>query len=113
MFSNCDGPVPQLCVEKSSVKVVRSERVFALLFALALALELEVAVRFAERLLLFPRLLLLSLATLAIANIRMTTPMPIKASTAPIPNSQGQTLRFCGCTGGIGDQDGGGVGCCC
>jgi hypothetical protein len=27
-----------------------------------------------------------------------------------MPNTQGQTLRFCGWTGGIGDQDGGGVG---
>src|SRR6267378_1025228 len=104
MFPNCDGPVPQLCVEKSSVNVVRSERVFALLFALALAF------RFAGRLLLFPALLLFSFATLAIANIRMTTPMPIKTSTAPMPNTQGQTLRFCGWTGGSGDQDGGGVG---
>src|SRR5260370_37753962 len=104
MFPIWDGPAPQLWVEKSSVKVVRSDRFFVLLFVLALAF------RFPGGLLLFPPLLLLSLATLAIANIRMTTPMPIKTSTAPMPNTQGQTLRFCACTGGIGDQDGGGVG---
>src|SRR6185503_18548191 len=105
MLPNCDGPVPQLCVEKSSVKVVRSERV--------LVFEFVLTVRFAARLLLFPLellLLLLLLATLAIASIRITTPMPIKTSTAPIPSSQGHTLRFCVCGGGIGDQAGGAEG---
>jgi len=36
--------------------------------------------------------------------------MPINTNTAPMPRSQGQTLRFCGAEGGIGDQAGGGVG---
>ncbi|PYS21597.1 MAG: hypothetical protein DMF72_16700 [Acidobacteria bacterium] len=44
---------------------------------------------------------------LATATIKMTTPITIKTSTAPIPKIHGQTLRFCGCAGGIGDQAGG------
>jgi len=34
----------------------------------------------------------------------------MKTSTAPMPSTQGQTLRFWGAEGGIGFQDGAGVG---
>jgi hypothetical protein len=55
-------------------------------------------------------LLLLALVILATARIRITTPIPINTNTAPMPRSHGQTLRFCGAVGGIGDHAGGGCG---
>lgn len=54
-------------------------------------------------------LLLLLLLMLASAIIKMKTPMPMNASTAPIPKIQGHTLRFGAAIGGIGDHTGGGV----
>jgi len=56
--------------------------------------------------------LLLSLVIFAIAMIRMTMPITTKTSTAPIPNTQGHALRFCGAGGGMGDHAGGGAGLC-
>ena len=47
---------------------------------------------------------------LAIANTRITSPIPKNTRTAPIPRIHGHALRFCGCAMGIGDQAGGGVG---
>jgi len=55
------------------------------------------------------RLLLFWLVTLAMATSRMTTPMTMSTSTAPMPSSHGQTLRLAGCVGGIGLHAGGGV----
>jgi hypothetical protein len=46
---------------------------------------------------------------LATAKIRITTPIPMNTKTAPMPSNQGQTLRFCGAAGGIGDHAGGGA----
>src|SRR5256885_15132949 len=117
MFPYCDGPTPQLEVEKSSVYEVSDERVFefsfAFVFVLPFVFRLALAFRFAVRFVLaFARRLLLSFVILAIAKIRITKPIPMKTSTAPIPNIQGQTLRFCGAGGGIGDQAGGGAGLC-
>src|SRR5688572_13849215 len=45
---------------------------------------------------------------LASTMIRTTTPIPMNTSTAPMPRIHGQTLRFCGVNGGIGDHCGGG-----
>lgn len=48
------------------------------------------------------------------AKIKITTPIPMKTSTAPIPRIHGQALRFCGVDGGIGlhaGGAGGGIGC--
>src|SRR5712691_11508252 len=95
-------PVPQLWVAKSSVKDDRVELVFVFSFVLVLS-EFVFLLRLADfQLALFElfelfatRLLLLSLVvTCATAKINMTTPIPIKTSTAPIPSSQGHTLLF-------------------
>src|SRR5262249_19641112 len=111
--------VPQVWLEKSSVKVERDERVFEfsfdseLVFLFALVLVLVFVFRFARRFEL--PLLLLLLVMLAMAKIRMTTPIPMNTSTAPMPSSHGQTLRFCGAAGGIGLHGGAGgraTGCC-
>src|SRR6185436_18982769 len=106
ILPNCDGPTPHNSDEKSSVKEESVERV--------LVFEAVFEFRLVQRLLLFEsfasRLLLLLLLMLASAMIRMTTPIPIKTSTAPIPRIQGHTLRFGGTIGGIGDHAGGGVG---
>src|SRR5438132_610170 len=110
MLPYCESPVPQVLFEKSSVKVDRVEREFALVFVSSEFVFLFVFL-LATLLELFElRLLLFSLVMLATAKIRITTPMPMKTSTAPMPSSQGQTLRFCGAGGGIGFQAGGGVG---
>src|SRR2546430_12661228 len=120
MSPYCDGPVPQLCVEKSSVKLDDDDE-FELVFVLV-TLEFAFELRFVDfQLLLFElfellRLLLLLLRVmLATAKIKITSPMPMNTTTAPMPRSQGQTLRFCGW--GIGDQPagaggGGGGGAC-
>src|SRR5437762_13759105 len=104
----CDVPVPHVSEEKSSVNEDKSERTFALV----LAIVFEFTFRFAKRKLLLFELasrLLLLLLMLAIARTRMTRPIPMNMSTAPIPRIHGQTLRFCGTMGGIGDQTGGGI----
>src|SRR2546427_12836868 len=115
MLPYCVGPVPQLSFEKSSVKDVNVERVlvFSFVFSFVFLLVFFVAT-FELALFVFP-LLLFSLVTLAIANTKMTMPIPINTSTAPMPNTHGQTLRFCAAGGGIGDHggcDGGGSGAC-
>jgi hypothetical protein len=77
--------------------------VFAFVFAafeLRFASRFEFAFEFVFALLLFPML--------ANTTIRITTPIPLNTSTAPIPRIHGQTLRFCGVIGGIGDHWGGG-----
>src|ERR1051326_7339127 len=97
------GEVPsgQFLLEKSSVKDVSDERVLLLelllLFVLrfTFAFEFRFALRFALLFALATRLPL-SFVILAIANIRITSPIPSNARMAPIPNSQGQTLRFLG-----------------
>jgi hypothetical protein len=95
----------QSSVEKSSVKDDNVERVFVLL-----VFELRLDTRVFEFTFVFAfPLLLLFPPMLASAMIKMTTPIPMKASTAPIPRIHGQTLRFCGVIGGIGDHCGGGV----
>src|SRR5438132_5959640 len=112
-----DEPERQSCFEKSSVKLVSDERVFVFSLLLAFVLSLvfllvfvfRLAVRFAF-VFVFATRLLLSFVILAIAKIKMTSPIPRNTSTAPIPRSHGQTLRFCGATGGIGDHAGGGCG---
>src|SRR5437773_7040205 len=115
MFPYCEGPVPQLCVEKSSVKLVSDDRALEFSFASEFVLRFvfvfvfRFATRFAFAL---PLLFLLLLVTLAIAKIRITTPMPMKTSTAPMPSNHGQTLRFCGADGGIGLHCGGGAAGC-
>ena len=87
------------------------DRVPVFAFDSEFALEFRLAKR---ALLLFElvaaRLLLLSLVILAMAKIRITTPMPMNTSTAPMPRIHGQTLRFWVCGGGIGAQAGGGAG---
>jgi hypothetical protein len=98
------------------VNEVSDERVLALLFelvlsfALRLLLVFRLAFRFVLVFALAIRLPLFVLVIFVIANIRITSPMPINTSTAPIPRSQGQTLRFRGALGGIGDHAGGGWG---
>ncbi len=47
---------------------------------------------------------------LATAKTRITTPMLTNTRIAPIPSSQGHTLRFCVCGVGVGDQAGGVLG---
>src|SRR6266705_1119149 len=99
MLPYVDGPTPQLGVEKSSVNDVRDERVFefSLVFVLVLSFVFRFVLvfRFAARfVLVFATRLLLLLVIFAIAKIRMTRPITTKTSTAPIPNNQGQTLRF-------------------
>src|SRR5258708_6834984 len=112
MLPYCESPVPQTLFEKSSVKVDNVERELVLVFVSSAFVFLFV-LRFATLFELFELrlllLLLLSLVMLLTAKTRITTPMPMNTSTAPIPSSQGQTLRFCGPGGGIGLQAGGGV----
>src|SRR5437762_14259705 len=92
-------PVPKLCAEKSSVTVAGFELVFV--FSLVL-FEFVFLLRLADfQLVLFEllelfamRLPLLSFVTRATMTINTITPIPIKTSTAPMPSSQGQTLRF-------------------
>src|ERR1041384_2034401 len=108
MFPYCEGPVPHSSLEKSSVKVVRDERVLALSFAFVpVEFTFRLVLRFAMRFELLP-LLLLSLVMLAMAKIKITTPIPMNTSTAPTPSNHGQTLRFCGAGGGIADPRRGG-----
>src|ERR1041384_8421614 len=108
MLPYCEGPVPHSSLEKSSVKVVRDERVLALSFAFVpVEFTFRLVLRFAMRFELLP-LLLLSLVMLAMAKIKITTPIPMNTRTAPMPSNHGQTLRFCGAGGGIGDHCGGG-----
>src|ERR1044071_330259 len=106
MLPNCDGPVPQLSFEKSSLKDVNVERVlvFSFVFSFVFLLAFFVAT-FELALFVFP-VLLFSLVTLAIAKTKMTRPIPTNTSTAPIPSSQGQTLRFRATGGGSGDHGG-------
>src|SRR6478736_6193787 len=102
---NEDVPLYQFSVEKSSVYEDNVARVFAFAFVLPL--------RFAQRALAFALLfafeLLLLLPMLASAMIRINPPIPMNTNTAPMPRIQGQTLRFCGAIGGIGDHCGGGA----
>src|SRR5882762_3365671 len=112
MLPYCESPVPQTLFEKSSVKVDKVERELVLVFVSSAFVFLFV-LRFATLFELFELrllLLLLSLVMLLTAKTRITTPIPMNTSTAPIPSSQGQMLRFCGPGGGIGLQAGGGVG---
>ena len=81
---------------------------FEFLFVFVFALVFRFATR--EFALFELRLLLLSLVILAIANTRITSPIPKNTRTAPIPRIHGQALRLCGCAIGIGDQAGGGGG---
>src|SRR5205085_10575114 len=81
-------------------------------FVFRLAFECRFAERFVFVLATRLLLLLLSLVIFAIAKIRITKPITTKTSTAPMPNTQGHTLRFCGAGGGIGDHAGGGAGLC-
>jgi hypothetical protein len=97
--------VYQVSAEKSSVWDANVERVLALVFV---AFELRFASLFELVFEFVFELLLLLPPMLASTIIRMTTPTPINASTAPIPRIHGQTLRFCGVIGGIGDHCGGG-----
>src|SRR5215510_1221507 len=123
MFPNCEGPVPQLWVEKSSVKDVNDERVlvFSLLSEFVLMFSLLFVLRLATfEFELFELLLaVLLFVTLAMAKTRITSPIPTNTSTAPIPRIHGQTLRFWAAGGGMGDQGGwagggggGGTDCC-
>jgi hypothetical protein len=113
IFPNVELPSGQFLLEKSSVNEVNEERVllFELLFEFEFRFPFAFVLRFALRLLLvfmFTTRLLLSFVTLAITIIRTTRPIPRNTRTAPMPSSQGQTLRFCGAAGGIGDHWGGG-----
>jgi len=119
MVPYCDEPERQSGFEKSSVKLVSDERAFVFSLLLAFQFSLVFLLVFVFRLAVrfefvfefeFATRLLLSFVILAIAKIKMTSPIPRNTSTAPIPRSHGQTLRFCGATGGIGDQAGGGGG---
>src|SRR5437870_12408701 len=85
---------------------------FSLLAAFVFLFVFALVFRFATREFeLFElRLLLLSPVILAIANTRITNPIPRNTRTAPIPKIHGQALRLCGCADGIGDQAGGGGG---
>src|ERR1041385_3501841 len=106
-------PVHQVSSEKSSVTDVSDERVFALSFELLLSLMFRLlfvfrfALRFVLVLAFASRLLLLVFVIFVIATIRIINPITMKTSTAPMPRSHGQTLRFDG-GGGIGDH----WGCC-
>src|SRR5262249_10197801 len=103
---NCDVPLYQFSVEKSSVYDDNVARVFAFAFVLPFRLAKRA---FAFELLFAFALLLLLLLMLASAMIRINPPIPMNKSTAPIPRIHGQRLRFCGAIGGIGDHCGGGV----
>src|SRR5204863_6720804 len=83
---------------------------FELLFSFMFRFELllRLVLRFMLVFAFATRLLLLVFVTFTIAKIRIASPIPRKTSTAPIPKSHGQTLRFCGAAGGIGDHGG----CC-
>ncbi len=119
MFPNCDSPVPQVLCEKSSVKVARVEREFVFVFVFVSSVFVFLfALRLATRVLELFELLLLVLVTLKATKTRIPPPISINTSTAPIPRSHGQMLRFCAAGGGMGDQAGGGAadiggGACC
>src|SRR5436190_16479214 len=101
ILPNVELPSGQVLLEKSSVNDVSDERVllFELLFEFVFRFPFAFVFRFALRLLLvlvMTTRLLLSLVTLAITIIRITKPIPRTTKIAPMPSSQGQTLRFCG-----------------